>query len=89
MQRPNYTAVAGSRSFSSMPIETAIRFQSLSQMPNGRAVVDFVLTDESGKRISEWSVDIAAADSADECIARGRRKVLDEMRFVVRLADAD
>jgi hypothetical protein len=72
-----------------MSIETAIRFQSLQQLPNGRAAVEFVLADENGNRLSEWSVNVPADDSADDCIARGRRKVLDEMRFVVRLADAD
>jgi hypothetical protein len=72
-----------------MPIDKAIVFAGLQQLPNGRAAVEFALKDERGNPISTWSVTVAAQASADACIERARRQVLEEMRVIVRLADAD
>lgn len=72
-----------------MPIDRAIRFASIQHLPKEIALVEFALLDEKGNRLSNWAVKVRSQPSADATIERARRAVLEDLKVIVRLSDAD
>jgi hypothetical protein len=69
-----------------MQIDKAIRFSALTANQDDTATVEFDLRDEREKYVASWTVKVPADDSADACITAARQRVLEQMRFLVRLA---
>jgi hypothetical protein len=72
-------------------IETSIRFTALRDHRNGNATVEFDFSDDKEGQSANWAIRLRYDSnvSADDCIANARDRVLENMRFLVRLADAD